>query len=75
MNKPAFPRPGIRSDGQFHQDKWAQEGMTIREYASIKAMQAFLGNKIVLDNWKEKAVVSYSIKYADALIKELHKEL
>ena len=58
-NKQAFPRvpSGI-------------EGMTLREYTAIKAMQGLLAN-IDTITINEDKVAQWSVSQADALIKEL----
>ena len=64
---PAFPR----TSGNYHQ---GAEGMTMRQYAAIKAMQSLISEN---DRFKNKdhveMMVQVAVQYADALLAELEK--
>jgi len=50
------------------------EGITLREYAAIKAMQALLASQTKDWNFhEEKGCAEIAVKNADALIEELNK--
>jgi hypothetical protein len=72
-SKPAFPRLG---EG-FGDERYDTPGMTLREYAAIKAMQAIIIKSPFIvepENFEvyEKTAIG-AIDYADALLKELEK--
>jgi hypothetical protein len=54
------------SEGNF-------KGLTKREYFAGLAMQGLLASVSYASNYKDGAIVSQSVKIADALLKELDK--
>lgn len=68
-NKPAFPH--ITAIGH----KEYAPGLTVREYAAIKAMQGILAACSKDGYPTHEMIVKYAIKNADALILELAKEM
>ncbi len=81
-NLPAFPVP--LNDGESFVSKADCDGMSIRQYATIKAMQGLLANNggpmqansmcgWSLCNCTESDVAVLSVKLADALLAELEK--
>ena len=60
-NQGAFPRAGVSI------------GLTKREYFAGLAMQGLLASVHYASNYKDGAIVSQSVKIADALLEELDK--
>lgn len=79
-NKPAFPRPFSQwNHPTGGEAAHAQDGMTVREYAAIKALQGILANPVKTNELliKQKhiyqSLTSEAVKFADAILKELEK--
>ncbi len=76
-NMPAFPISKIL-DYDYNTGKPIYEhysGLTIREYFAIMTMQGFLAQGIPGRHNTIKELIPNAVEYADALIKELEKEL
>lgn len=81
-NQPAFPKAKqILGSGEDYQEIPGASGLTIRQYAAIKAMQGILSNSLYMEsvsinkNGRDftKALTEDAIKYADNLLKQLEQ--
>jgi hypothetical protein len=55
-----------------HSSSYSKDGLTKREYFAAMAMQGILSGKLQTNS---VFVADYSVKYADALIKSLNKNI
>ena len=69
-DEPAYPHQQIDSDGHHHA---TDSGLTKREVFAKAAMQGMLANPHVFAEMSKEKIVPESIKFADALLKELEK--
>lgn len=78
-NKPAFPRPYSRDEhsGDMPENHYPFDGMSIRQYAAIKAMQGLLSN---IDKYDEsekgdniKLLCADAVEIADELLNQLEQ--
>lgn len=74
-NEPAMPIQYEEEYGDFGK-KYLKifEGVTIREYFAVMAMQGILANSEFLANYQNIDIHAAAVKNADALIAELNKE-
>jgi hypothetical protein len=65
---PAFPSPAYAySNGEINP---GEGGMTLRQYAAIKAMQGFIASDTDYV-MSAKGIAKFSVEHADALLAEL----
>lgn len=68
-SKAAFPRlPVVRDDGEVLE--WSQTGMTLREYAAIKAMHGMMASPVWADAARD-SIADEAVAQADALLAAL----
>lgn len=80
-NEPAMPRPyshDERPSGGCEGDRPetfpAYQGLTIRQYFAAMALQGFISSRIGIElSEYEQSVAECSVRFADALIKELNR--
>jgi hypothetical protein len=69
--EPAFSRKGTPRNSQFITEAWAQDGMSVRTYAAIAAMQGMIISPAASSSPENMAIDA--IACADALLAELSK--
>lgn len=70
-NPPAFPRTfSVEDQGDYHEKKWAQEGMELRDYFAAKAMASFIHPT---DSLCAEDAAKAAYQYADAMLAERSK--
>jgi hypothetical protein len=72
-NQPAFATHGTYNPNNNNYNCDEQIGLTKREYFAGLAMQGLLASVSYASNYKDGAIVSQSVKIADALLEELDK--
>ncbi len=69
MNESTFPT----TEANYASTKWSYEGITIRDYFAIKAMQGFVASMRESDDFIQLSA-EWCYKVADLMLKERSKQ-
>jgi len=72
--QPAFASPGTYNPNNGNHNGDSQVGLTKREYFAGLALQGICMQKYVQRDNDREAIAKWSVKMADALLKELEDE-
>ncbi len=71
MNKPAFPYKHIFNEGTARECSESSDGMSLRDYFAVRAMQAMLTNVGIIGGPSptDEDLARYAYDAADAMLK------